>query len=379
MQTETVAKVRASSLPLFWACPKSQERPEGVVLVNESNEAAEAGTAFHRWIAAHIAGDELDQAALAKEHGIEDEDELRMLCAQGARAYAELKKHFDGADAPPLTEVALETILDECAIVGTADMLARSRDVGLILDWKTGRVESDYTHQLRGYTLAAMELLGDVREMVVITVWVRQGVWDVERLSREQLTSWARHLNERARNGAATFNPGGHCQYCPRRMSCPARTGLVRATIAELTSGEPVIEWTPETRKELGPRIGELLDRADMVKGLCETFRAAVKADVQEHGPIPIGDGRQLGLQTVRRRSLDTRLALPVLKERLGADELRDVIKISVSDCESAVAARAPKGKGAASKRELCEALEQAGAIRTTETFQLREQKERAE
>ena len=369
--------IRCSALPLAWQCAESQNQPEGETLLNESSEPAEAGTAFHRWIAAHIGGTDLDTAKLAAEHGC-DPDELSMLCHMGRKALTELRKHLDAADAPMMVEVPLETAADEFRLVGTGDLLGRSGRTALILDWKTGRVDSDHTHQTRGYALCAMDMLGEVDEAVVITVWVRHGVWDIEKISRAQLLSWASEFGRRLRNGRGNFNPGGHCQYCPRRLACPARSALVKATMAELSvEGAPVIPWTNETRQTLGPTIGATLRRVRMIEGVCEAFRAALGMDIGLYGPMDVGEGRQLALMPVNRRKLDAHKARPVLGvfDALSDTDIDAATTISLSQLEDAAAKNAGKGKGAQAKRDLTAALEAAGAISVNTTHQLREQK----
>ncbi len=368
---------RCSALPLAWACPESQNHADGEVLINQTDEPAEAGTAFHRWIGAKIAGTDLDQDQLAAEHGC-DADELRMLCSMGMKALGELRKYIDCSDDPLRTEVRLEaTTKGGRVIVGTADVLGRQRRVALLVDWKTGRLDSDYTHQTRGYGFGALRALGDIDEVAIITVWVRQGTWDIEKIAAAQLDAWADEFDRRMRNGQGSFNPGGHCGYCQRQASCPGRQALVRQTVADLSlEGTPVIAWTPETRAALGPAIGTMYGRVKLVEKAAQEFRDALKADVQQFGPLSIGGGRQLSLTPTNRRSLDVARARPVLAAHLDEQEIERATKISVSDCEAAVAAKAGRGAGAAAKRSLVDGLERAGAINVTTTYALRETKE---
>lgn len=369
--------IRCSALPLAWDCPESQNAAEGEVLINESGEAAEVGTAFHRWMAAHIGGVELDKAALAKEHAC-DLDELSMLCAMGCKALDKLLSHFHAAEER-YTETVLESTLPcDIKIVGTGDMIGRSGRTGLVLDWKTGRIDADYTHQTRGYALGLRQLWpGKIDDVVVITVWVRQGIWDIERIDTAQLASWAEELMRRLKNGRGNFNPGAHCQYCPRQATCPGRTALVRSSIADLSvEGAPVMTWTPETRAAMGPAIGEMLGRVKLLEKVAESFREMVRQDVTEHGPLSIGGGRQLTLLEVNKRVLDTAKARPVLSEWLSAEEIDGSSKISLSECEAKAIAKAGKGKGAQTKRDMVNALEEAGAVSVNTTHQLRETKE---
>lgn len=367
---------RCSQLPTVWLCPESGNPQPGEVVLNLSNEPAETGTAFHRWMAAHIDGTELDQDSLAREHGV-DADELKMLCAMGCKALAELGRYLEKSEDPLRTEVALMTALDEHAtIVGSGDIVGRQGDTLLIVDWKTGRLDTDFAHQLRGYALSAVGEMSaatghQFSDVVVITVYVRQGVWDVDKLTVDQLNAWAQEFSRRIKNGRGTFNPGAHCQYCRRASSCPGRREMVRAACADLQ----VAEWTPETRLASGPKIGETLGKLKILVDLAEQFRAVVKEDVLQHGPLPTGPGRQLAILTVNKRELDAGKARPVLSKWLTADEIDAETKISVSGCEAAAVEKAPKGQGAATKRSIAAALETAGAISINEIQQLREGK----
>ena len=375
---ETTITTRCSALPLAWQCPSSQETALGEVVINESNEASEAGNAVHRWAAAaYKQGIELDIAALAREHGC-DEQELSMLCAQVRRALKELGRYLDATDAPLMVEVPLSVdIGDGITLVGTGDLVGRSRRTGLVLDYKSGRVESSYEHQLRGYALAAAEVLGEVDEIVMIVAWLRQGVWDVEKLSVAHLKDWATELRRRFRNGSGNFNPGGHCAYCKRRTDCPGRLALVRSSIADLTvAGVPVIEWTAETRAGLGPQIGEMYGKAKLIEKAAQDFRDTLRADIEAHGALSIGGGRQLALTTVNRRTLDTAKAREVLSQWLPHGEIDEATTISLSHAEQLAVAKAEKGKGAQTKRDITAALEASGALFIEQTFSLREQKE---
>jgi hypothetical protein len=373
--TAGTTRVRCSSLPLFWQCPSSHDVQPDEIVLNESGEPAEAGTACHRWAAAFVRGKELDIPALAKEHGC-DENELSMLCAMVRKALAALRQHFDAADGPMLVEQPLTaTIGENIVAVGTGDIVARSGRTGICLDWKTGRVDSDYTHQLRGYALGALELLGEVDEIVLIVVWVRQGVWDVERLSGHHLRDWAAEFSRRVRNGRGNFNPGSHCQYCPRALDCPARRAMVRSTVQTFAE-HTVVNWTPETRTAMAPAIGEMFGRVKLVEKACEEFRSALRADVDANGDLPIGGGRKIGLTQFNRRELDPALSRPVLSKYLTPEELDSITKISPSQAEQIAVSKAERGKGAATKRELAAALEAAGAVSVYPVTQLRELKE---
>lgn len=372
--------IRCSALPRVWACPASEaEAAPGDVLINESSEPAECGTATHRWLSAYIKdGTELSKADLAKEHGC-DVDELSMLCAMGIKVLNQIKEKLGPAAATLRTEIPLRAVLAEgIEIVGSADLGGEDGDWVVFIDFKTGRVDSDYGHQLKGYGLCGIRRRPGSAGAIVVTAWLREGYWDIERMTRDQLESWADEMARRIRNGRDQFSPGAVCGYCRRRMSCPARRVMVQSVVSDLTvGGAPIIEWTPETRTELGPQIGEMFGKMRVIEKAAQAFRDLVKVDVEQFGPLKIGGGRQLATLEVRKRVVDPAKARAVFGEvGLTQEEIDGATTISASKLDDAVAAKAPKGGGAAAKRALAAALEAGEAVRFDTSLQLREGKE---
>lgn len=370
---------RCSALPIAWSCAESQNAAPDEVRINQSSEPAEVGTAAHRWLASYVKGIELDKRQIAQEHGC-DVDELSMLCAMGLKVLGQIKEKIGAVWWDALqTEVPLSAKLDDwLSIVGTADLLGRDSRTALVTDYKTGRIDSEYAHQLRGYAYCALDHFGpEVSEVVAITAWLREGYWDIERFTRAQIRDWADEYRKRIRNGRGIFNPGSHCGYCSRKTNCPARQALIRQTVADLSvEGAPVVAWTPETRAALGPQIGTMYGRVKLIEKAAEDFRDTLRADIEQHGPISIGGGRQLALTPVNRRELDVAKARPVLASFVTQDEIDAATKISVSAIEKAAVEKPPKGKGAQTKRDMTAALEAAQAITVNTTYSLRETKE---
>lgn len=102
-----VIHIRCSSLPLVFRCPGAA-RPARVP-VNESHEAADIGTAAHEGLAALVLTGRVDWdavPALALKHGV-DEQELRVLLAQGAKLWEQVKDSFPGARTEVLFKAEL--------------------------------------------------------------------------------------------------------------------------------------------------------------------------------------------------------------------------------------------------------------------------------
>ena len=142
-------------------------RPEGVILAS-SNEAASTGTAAHEGLQAlaergAIDWDSLD--GIAARHGVEAK-EVRILCALGTKLWKRVGDTFRGA----LAEVSLSSeVAPGFVVTGHVDLLSVQGTVARAADWKTGRKDSDYSQQMRGY--AALILL-DNPDLTEVTVTV---------------------------------------------------------------------------------------------------------------------------------------------------------------------------------------------------------------
>ena len=360
--TEQLIHLRCSALPLAFRCAGSVRR--GRVLINESNDAADLGTAAHEGLAKLVATGRVDYdavPALAKKHGV-DETDLRVLLAQGYKLWEQVKASIPD----PMTEVELSHTIGSLTLEGHADILGRSANTGHVDDWKTGRNDSDYSEQLKGY--AALALLEDITltSATAGVLWVRDCEYEHYTMDRAGVWEWMARVESEIVQWDGTYRPGKHCEYCPRGHECVARNALVRRDVAAISDRDLVghVEDAETLAAMPAERKVEILQQADRVGKLAERVRAAIRADVVKNGDI-VGAGVRLTLVTEERRKLDTWTAFPVLEAANFTDEDKAaVIDISLSRAEDIAAERAGKGKGAAAKRELRAALEGAGAIK---------------
>lgn len=355
-------QLRCSSLPLAFKCPGSVRR--GRVLINETNDAADLGTAAHEGLAKLVNTGRVDYDGvpeLARKHGVNETD-LRVLLAQGAKLWEQVKAGIPD----PMTEVELSHTLGPLTLTGHADILGRSANAGHVDDWKTGRNDSDYSEQLKGYAALALLEDGTLASATAGVLWVRDCEYEHYTMDRAGLYDWLQRVEDEIVQWDGTFRPGKHCEYCPRGHECVARNALVRRDVAAISDRDLVghVEDAETLAAMTAERKVEILQQADRVGKLAERVRAAIRADVAKHGDI-VGSGVRLTLVTEERRKLDTWAAFPVLEAAAFTDEQKaEVIDISLSRAEDVAASRAGKGKGAAAKRELRAALEGAGAIK---------------
>lgn len=362
-------RLRCSALPLAFRCAGSVRR--GTLVIDERNEAADTGTAAHEGLATAVAAGRVDWEGLpelALRHGVY-ERELRALVAMGAQLWEQLKDSFPNAS----TEVALSHEEETFVLTGHVDVLGFSAGTAHVGDWKGGRLDKDFAEQLMGYAALVLLTYPDVERATAGIMWIREQDYEHYTMGRHLLAKWLERLRDEVVNWDGTFKPGTHCAHCHRSHECPAANALVRRDVAVIADKALVASVEDEAAlAAMAPEaIIDVLLKADLVRKHAERVRDAVRQHVMKHGPL-VARGHKLVLQHEERRSLDTWAAFPVL-EAAGIEDrdMASIIDVSISKAEELVAQKAGKGKGAAAKRALREALEEAGAVKTGVTTKL--------
>jgi len=368
------AVIRASSTPEGLLCPGSWRT--GELRISPYSGEGALGSACHEVLARVVEQDmmileALDIPATAQRWGVEVE-ELRILCAFGLQAYRQLRDVIEGAEveAELVTELAPGTVL-----TGHIDVLKIDHEKGkaVFLDWKTGRVDRDYRAQLQSYALLVLACNPELKSCMGSIVWLREG--DVESYGFDQAdaAAFTQTLVKAVRWEDRTYRPGPHCAHCIRSHDCPAVVAMVKRDVAMLLpdDGGPT---TIESVTLLPPeKVVDLYHKAKAVAAFCESALEAVRLRLRTDGPITTTPTRELRMIGVERREVDPVKAWPLLQPRLSDEEIAGCMKLSAAKLDDAVAKKAGKGKGAAAKRELGEALEKAGAVERVVIEQMRE------
>lgn len=364
--------IRASSLPLAFRCPGSLER--GALRVDSAHEMADLGTAIHeglRPLAEHGALDWDLLGEIAVRHRV-DADDMRALCAIGAKLWPEISASFPDA----LTEVELTSeIAPGVFVTGHPDFLSRSAKIARAGDWKTGRKDSDYSEQMRGY--GALVLLDDpeLEEVTITVIWLRDAEIENYTMRRADVAPWRERLLGTIVQWDGVYRVGSHCQYCPRSHDCEAANALVRRDVAAMTDRALVARAECEIELMSPGEIIEMVRKASLVASLAGRVRDAVREHVRRHGDI-VADGVRLTLEQENRRELDPLKSWPVLEANgFGDEDFAAVIDLRVSRVEKRVAECAGRGKGAAMVRKLRAELEEAGAVSVKTTEKLKEKR----
>lgn len=373
----TMMEIRASRADLAWTCPLSSVQIDGEeppLEIDETGDAASVGIVAHHALA-HYLDPSRDGAPNVEElcavHRIPDaEEEVDFLISAGLKM-AE-RAHFRDAFREPRFEVPLVLEDGDVRIFGTADMLQTSPPLVSLNDWKTGRLRPDQTHQLRCYARLALEYAPTCTMARIFIGWVRDGEFEEYQWSLDDLDQWLDEFKRRMRNAvrANQYTPGPHCRFCPRAHSCEAKAKMDTERVLAIRD-DPVVrelhevELTPERIKELGPSIKEALDFLKYVGEMNTEIRDKLRSFIQQHGPIPVGETRELAVIDSTSTKLDPPKIMQAALEALGGDReaLRACLSIRTSALKSAVMNATPHGEKAAAWEAFMERAEQLGAV----------------
>ncbi len=375
MSERVVFRIRASSMPAAFTCPGSA-RPvqEGGVLVDPVSDAGDGGSAGHAVMAALVDADattlyEVDLEPIARRWSV-DVDDLKITAFIGLKVWKSVREWLRPAQSEVYLEASFEiapgVVLE---LSGHIDALAVARLMAAHGDWKFGRMDRDYQHQVHAYSALVLGNYPSVEKVDGFVGWMRSGQTErVERMTRENLWQWLDEVRERVVQWDGVYHPGGHCSICPRAAACPALATTARRDVL-VFGGEAMA-----AKVEAG--LGDLSDsevvsiwrRWKSVERLGKSLHEAVQKRVRAAGgALPDGDGRELRFIDSPRRVVSPKLGLPVLREHLTEDEILGCMKIGMSAVDDAVAAKTPKGGKKKAIEAVAEALEAAGAV-TTET-----------
>jgi hypothetical protein len=351
-------------MPLAFKCGGSVRLP--VVRARETHDAADVGTAVHAALRSLVETGSVNWDALpgiAASYGA-NYDEVRMLVAIGAKLWPQIEASFPDA----LTEVPLWVALEK-DLTGHADILSIVEDVGRIGDWKSGRKDANYQHQMRAYGALLLESYASLRECTVTLIWLRDQEIENYTVTRADAESWWLEYDTRVVNWDGIFRVGAHCQHCPRSHECEAANAMVRRDVAAFTDSPIVTRVESELAVMAPEQIIDLYEKAALVESYAERVRRAIKHYVQAGHQVEAADGSKLELKTENRRSLEPLKAWPVLEDTAAftSQDFAACIDMRISRVEKVLASKSPRGQGAAAVRKLSAALEAAGAIETTE------------
>lgn len=361
-------------MPTAFKCPGSV-RP-CLVEVEAVGEAAETGTAAHACFEqlprnGAIDWDSIDRICDELEG---DSEEVRFLCIKAERMWATLKNHFPSALTEVHTRYDLPSLnVEWLRLSGHIDLFTLTGTWARILDWKTGRLDANYSHQMKAYMAMILEEFPHLEGATATIVWVRTEDVENYTMTRAEAREWLAKFRTMIVDWDGVYHTGDHCGHCRRAHECDAGNELARTYVSAIADvGLHDINAAIATM-EPDAAIA-LYHRAKMVRDIAEKALDALK--IRAHAGEIRGTETRLEMQKENRRAVDIVLAWPVL-EGLGftPEDYARVMKMSISKCEQVMADRAPRGEGKAARARVAKLLQQAGAISNNEQFKLIERR----
>lgn len=347
MTTQTlpveVRRIRASSFPLLVACAASQLPG---LQVDFSDAIGTQGQEIHRALALRLRGEvtpDLDT----------ESEEMVTLGLDWVKSKGAME---------PETELGLH---DEYGS-GTIDACWTDREgAAWVVDFKTGYRDDDFWPQTYRYAHLYFQANPNVNAINLCVVWLRKEGVDFKQVTRGWIDAWFREVLHNTIEHPDTYRPGEHCVRCSRRVDCPALAAVNRQSALAL-AGEPIaitLQNYPHFHI-----IKKQITQA--LKGLDEVRDALV----EEHGSIPMGNGKELRKLEIHKTPISLMEALPVLQASGLSDEtISGCCRISKTELMDAVGASAPKGGKKKSQDAIMDKLAAAGAVGESVEYQIRE------
>lgn len=348
-----------------------------------TGEAAELGKVAHAAMADYVETKGVDLRSLAAKYNFSPDDtaELGRMVSAGMRAWAELEAHLPY----PRCEVELSADLGHLVLEGTADVMSPvDENRAVILDWKTGRIDGGYHHQLRGYALLAWDTMGRPAEATITTVvaFLRHGYTRVVNYTPTDLLAWENDLKRNVLSQTTAYHVGSHCANCDHYHTCEARRAVVRDTIesvlldAESAKDKGVLQFfdaasnlitgiTADNKGEfaVGTNLADLVFRVKLMEQAADEAKGLIRQALQRVGDIPLHDGTSLTLRQVTVKKVDAPKALRMLRSYLDEGQIAEAMTLSLTGLTDAYGKLQPRGQRKAAMDALTAALSGAGAI----------------
>lgn len=347
--------IRCSDLPRTMKCPGWLTIHSDLVIGSSGDDAA-LGTAAHELYAKMVVADcpasqELT-GFIAQKHGVAVDDLARLLWG-GWNIWKEISGRLE------VIGVELERVkanfADGVTLTGHLDLQAQDVETGdlVVLDWKSGHLESDYHDQLMGYAYLAMLTQKEIENVLVMTAYTALGVTSVRRYARSQIMDWYESLARTLQEPVKPFRPGTVCVYCPHATICPARRRMLCAAADDVSA---IIKSQSFDASRGVAKLAALKPQVDVLRKALEAYDKQLKDAVKSCGAVPLNEDEELFLRVEERKvaPFDGRLRAVLEDARPGLfEELRAAQTISKSALAQAITG---SGKG-----KLLKAVDDAG------------------
>ena len=336
-------------MPLASSCPASISG-EGVQ-VDSYDPTATDGVDVHRAIALALRGKEYP--AFEGENAAENEDMVAL-----ALAYA--KQEGLAGDG-----VRLEVPMSYPPFAATLDVLSGVLiPVATLADWKTTFKEADHEAQILAQCACVFACYADCDAIETHLVYLRNEGVKRKRYTRDYVGQWREEFIHNTLSHPEIYRPGEWCGRCKRKVECPALKAQRRA-IAEmlLTDGAGLMNRD---------NVPELRTKGKMIRDVLDVMDAMIREEVLLHGPIPMGEGKELRAMDVNTDKIDLRKAWETLTAKFTDEELATFVQCHKTPMVKLIEATAPKGMKSKTSAAFMEKLKALGAVTVTTSQQVR-------
>jgi hypothetical protein len=365
---------RASSNPLYLACPAAAHPADDEILVNRNDDAGTVGTATHEILADWLVDDTQELDVYIQRYNLNPKDarDCKILAAVGRIFWLEWAV---GSDAEVIVErpgdEGFSVEIDGDTYSGHTDILIITADTIFVVDWKTTRIPyKDYGPQMKRYCWHAANKYPHIDKFEYVIVFLRDGTCEISQpLTRDNLDDYhADFLHTVINWDGKTYNPGGNCHYCPRTLGCREKITFMQNMLA-IFDDDPagVLDSVSDAQcvslyQKIGAVQGLMAEAKDNIKARCEAMETmSLEGD----------EGVNLVISDTVKQAFDMSLARPVLLKYMKPDQLDACCKLGKTLMLDTVSASAPRGKKKEAKLLVMAALKEAKAYEETTTYRI--------
>lgn len=386
--------VRCSNLDSLLQCPASiLANGPGLIRISTSGEAANLGKAVHDCCATLVPSGVYNIDEAAERYGLSEESraDATKLLFYATKAWVILSRYFNPDPNQRIVEAAATgPILSgagmDYQVAGTIDLCSPiDKDKAIFLDWKSGYLDDGFHGQMTGYAYLLWNHMGRPEQVSItgVVVFLRHRYWRVVRYNADTLNQWEHDLVHNHLSRPDCFRPGRACPHCELFASCQARQAVSIQTIREVLGGDSehpdkpgwwdrakavLSQLTVDNKGEpvVGETIAEVIFRIRMLSTLIESAKGVLRESLKQVGPIPLGDGIQLGMREIEVEKLKPEAAIPILRNYLSDGQLASAMTLSLPKILTIYANSRVGEKGwkrAQARNELLKMLQDSGAV----------------
>lgn len=354
--------ITGSRVHRIWKCPPSAVLPQVVADHSKHEPARGKGKEIHRYLErvktiGEQALDEMDNTPNRDLCAAIDLDDVPVNLATevafawnwrastGRLLVGVGDRHYEIANPPIDWSCEIPATLDLVGVAGSSGGMARTHltNRGYVGDYKSGHGKYPAPDQFGQLLLGALcvRAVYGCDDVVVELIHIHDdgtnhkarrtvNEWDLDafaaelRAALELVDHWELELGA---GRAVAAHEGPWCQHCDAYKSCPAKVALVKSIPDELLamgvrldpeSGALIL--APGQLVAANPQ--RLADAWMMTERITEVLNR-VKEEIcslAAYEPVPLPDGRVIGVLRTERRDLDGRITHQVLEKRYGRE-----------------------------------------------------------